>query len=91
MVDRGYIYSKVLCMFHVGCKLLRGQEGRLLICLPITENLRWEDLLAVMRMASKRVHGHQRKTRNSFITLRSMAMEAGELSLSLQVFMKNNL
>ena len=46
---------------------------------------RWEGLLAVMRMASRRGHGPLKKTRSSWSTSRSTAMEAGEHCRSLQV------
>jgi len=41
----------------------------------------WEGHHAVRRRGWKRDHGHQKKTRSSLLSLRSMAMEAGVLCL----------
>ena len=91
---RVFIYWK-LCSGDQPSKEQGASKGgsRQLGCLPpshlhhptLPQSYRWEGLLAVMRMASRRGHGPLKKTRSSWSTSRSTAMEAGEHCRSLQV------
>lgn len=47
--------------------------------------LQWVDHLVVTKMASRKDHGHQKKTRNSLITFRNMGTAIGEYSQRMLV------